>query len=440
MASWVFFSHWFVNCIIFLLLNDLSWSGPLRTPGNRHRAFHKRDGERISQFVPEDLLSHFLSSLNLTEQRAQSRGLVPDSKEPPQYMMELYERFNEDHAAAPSANIVRSFKNKDSRLYRDTAGGVRIYPLLFNVSVPYHEDIRLAELRFFIQIHQPHGAQQGPDCIVTVYHVREGVGWSRGVQGDMRNTDKDEALEGKDSEELVTKHVRDSDWVSFDLTHAVAHWQRSGCAEHRLEVHITNLGRQRAETLSENLNQSSDKKHNAAMIIFSDTQRHEKDAKLKLRSEHERNLVENVAREKLENYNTDHVNQAELESVEERNSNFIYDTPSRIRRSVKSDACKRMPLFVDFKDIGWDTWIIQPLGYEAYECKGECYPPLTSEVTPTRHAMVQTLLSIKNPERVSRACCVPTKLEPISLLYYENDVITFNHKYEGMVVAECGCR
>lgn len=140
------------------------------------------------------------------------------------------------------------------------------------------------------------------------------------------------------------------------------------------------------------------------------------------------------------NHRTDHEQQSEQHSLVQLKSNFIFDMPSRIRRSVKSDACRRTPLFVDFKDIGWDTWIIQPLGYEAYECKGECYPPLTSEVTPTTHAMVQTLLSMKSPDRVSRACCVPTKLEPISLLYHDNGVITFNHKYEGMVVAECGCR
>ncbi|XP_072310134.1 bone morphogenetic protein 10-like [Eucyclogobius newberryi] len=448
MASWVFFGNWFVNSIIFLLLNDLSWSSPLRPPGNHHRASHKRDGERIPTFVPQDLQSQFLSTLNLTEQ---SRALVPDLKEPPEYMMELYERFSKERAELPSANMVRSFKNKDSSLYSDTAGGVRIYPLLFNVSMPHHEHIRLAELRFFIQIQ--HGAHQGPDCLVTIYHVRECVGWSIGEQLDMRNRDKEEVLDGKDLEELVTKHVnaRDNGWVSFDLTHAVTHWQKSGCADQRLEVHIINLRRKRVakETLPgirSNLDRSTEKKHNAALIIFSDNPGQKNDTKMNSMIGHEHNDLKNMDESgtlwEPVYHNTDHLNQQELEkqSLEELSSNFLYDLPSRIRRNVKSDACKRMPLFVDFKDIGWDTWIIQPLGYEAYSCKGECYPPLTSEVTPTRHAMVQTLLSVKSPDRVSRACCVPTKLEPISLLYHENGVITFNHKYEGMVVAECGCR
>ncbi|KAK7895229.1 hypothetical protein WMY93_020554 [Mugilogobius chulae] len=447
MAPWVFFSNLFISCVLFLFLNGLSWSSPFRPPENLRRASRERDGETVPQFVQS------VSTLNLTEQKTQSPVLLPDAKEPPEYMMELYQKFAEDHAAVPSANIVRSFKNEDSSLYRDTAEGVRIYPLWFNISLPHREHIRFAELRFFFQIQQAQGEHQGPDCVVSIYHVRESPGWSVGVRQDKRSTVKEKVLEGNDLEELVTKHVsaRDKGWVSFDLTNAVTQWQKRCCAEHRLEVHITNVGpkTEAKETLSKKRNEtdkSSAKKHNAAIIIFSDNPSFKKDTKLNLKIEHEYNVVKNLdvsgSLWKPVSHNTHHVNQEDLKqrSLEELNSNFIYDTPSRIRRNAKSDSCRRTPLFVDFKDIGWDTWIIQPLGYEAYECKGECYPPLTSEVTPTRHALVQTLLSVKSPDRASRACCVPTKLEPISLLYHENGVITFNHKYEGMVVAECGCR
>lgn len=371
-------------------------------------------------------------------------------------MLELYERFTNDRTAVPSANIVRSFKNEDSSLFRTPAGGIWIYPLLFNISMPHHERIILAELRLFMHIQQ--APDRGLDCKVTIYKVQEGVGWSREVQREARSRDKDEVLEIKDLEELVTKRVnaRDNDWVSFDLTPAVTLWRKFGCANHRLEVHITNLGLARKGVTHEasveieiNIDRSLGGKHNAAMIVFSDDQSrdHKKDKKeLNLMIEYENDLLENVDESRAltghDSHNTGPINQDELDqqTLVELQSNLIYGTPSRIRRHVKSESCKRIPLSVDFKDIGWDTWIIQPLGYEAYACKGECNPPLTSEVSPTKHAIVQTLLSLKSPERVSRACCVPTKLEPLSLLYHENEVITFNHKYEGMVVAECGCR
>ncbi|KAE8285061.1 Bone morphogenetic protein 10 [Larimichthys crocea] len=232
----------------------------------------------------------------------------------------------------------------------------------------------------------------------------------------------------------------------FDLTHVVALWLKSGCATHRLEVHIASLGSEEEEDTQEitgksveiDIDRSSDGKNNAVMIVFSDDQ--SRDHKLdkqevNLMIEHEDDLPENMGRSQQAfwghvNHNTGRANPDELDkqSLTQLQSNLIYDTPPRIRRNVKSEPCKRTPLFVDFKDIGWDTWIIQPLGYEAYECNGVCNPPMTSEVSPTKHAIVQTLLSVKSPERASRACCVPTKLEPISLLYHDNGVITFNHK------------
>lgn len=122
-------------------------------------------------------------------------------------------------------------------------------------------------------------------------------------------------------------------------------------------------------------------------------------------------------------------------------SNLIYDTASRIRRNAKGNQCKKQALYVEFKDIGWDSWILAPTGYEAFECSGICTYPLTKHVTPTKHAIVQTLVSMKSPHKVARACCVPTKLEPISLLYLDDTgVVTYKYKYDGMVVAECGCR
>ncbi|XP_029371656.1 bone morphogenetic protein 10-like [Echeneis naucrates] len=447
--------------ILLLVLTGLSWSSPIRSPENHHRASGARDVGDNPLLDAQDFLSQFLSTLNLTELRPQSRPLAA-RKEPPEYMLELYNRFANDRTSVPSANIVRSFKNEDSSPYSLTASGVRIHPLLFNISMPHHEHITIAELRLFTLVQKAQRPYSGLDCKVTIYNLHEGVAWTKEVGKEGRRRDREEVVEMRDLEELVTKqiHAKDNGWVSFDLTHAVTLWRKSGCATHRLEVHIASLGSEgekatqvteEGESLDEiDIDRSLEGKHNAVMIIFSDDQsRDHKQDKQEVNQmiEHENDLPENMARRQQAfweqvDHNTDHANNDELDkqSLMQLQSNLIYDTPPRIRRNVKSQPCKRTPLFVDFKDIGWDTWIIQPLGYEAYECNGVCNPPMTSEVSPTKHAIVQTLLSVRSPERASRACCVPTKLEPISLLYHDNGVITFNHKYEGMVVAECGCR
>uniref|UniRef100_A0AAX7UQL9 Bone morphogenetic protein 10, like n=1 Tax=Astatotilapia calliptera TaxID=8154 RepID=A0AAX7UQL9_ASTCA len=359
---------------LLLVIIHLSLSSPINPAENHHRASLGSVVVDNPLVDARDFLSQFLSTLNLTKLRPQTRQIAAH-KEPPEYMLELYNRFANDRTAVPSANIVRSFNNEDSSPYGITPRGIRIYPLLFNISLPHHERITLAELRLFTLV------------------------WK----------------------ELVTKHIhaKDNSWVSFELTHVVTLWRKSGCATHRLEVHLE------AETLVD-IDRSLDGKQNTIMIVFSDDQsRDRKQDKQELIQmiNHENDLPENMGRGQ----------EPFWEHVNHKNSHAKQD-------ELNHESCKRTPLFVDFKDIGWDSWIIQPLGYEAYKCNGVCNPPLTSEVSPTKHAIVQTLLSIKNPDRAPRACCVPTKLEPISLLYHDNGAITFNHKYEGMVVAECGCR
>lgn len=34
--------------------------------------------------------------------------------------------------------------------------------------------------------------------------------------------------------------------------------------------------------------------------------------------------------------------------------------------------CCRESLFVSFKDVGWDDWIVAPAGFHAFYCRGSC--------------------------------------------------------------------
>uniref|UniRef100_A0A8C3PDE2 Bone morphotic protein 7 n=1 Tax=Chrysemys picta bellii TaxID=8478 RepID=A0A8C3PDE2_CHRPI len=67
---------------------------------------------------------------------------------------------------------------------------------------------------------------------------------------------------------------------------------------------------------------------------------------------------------------------------------------SNIAENSSSDqrqACKKHELYVSFRDLGWQDWIIAPEGYAAYYCEGECAFPLNSYMNATNHAIVQTL-------------------------------------------------
>ncbi|XP_074845084.1 growth/differentiation factor 7 [Carettochelys insculpta] len=102
--------------------------------------------------------------------------------------------------------------------------------------------------------------------------------------------------------------------------------------------------------------------------------------------------------------------------------------------------CSRKPLHVNFKELGWDDWIIAPLDYEAYHCEGVCDFPLRSHLEPTNHAIIQTLMNSMDPESTPPSCCVPSKLSPISILYIDSGNNVVYKQYEDMVVETCGCR
>ncbi|XP_009904014.2 growth/differentiation factor 5 [Dryobates pubescens] len=102
--------------------------------------------------------------------------------------------------------------------------------------------------------------------------------------------------------------------------------------------------------------------------------------------------------------------------------------------------CSRKTLHVNFKDMGWDDWIIAPLEYEAYHCEGLCEFPLRSHLEPTNHAVIQTLMNSMDPESTPPTCCVPTRLSPISILFIDSANNVVYKQYEDMVVEACGCR
>lgn len=108
-------------------------------------------------------------------------------------------------------------------------------------------------------------------------------------------------------------------------------------------------------------------------------------------------------------------------------------------KRLSRNRCRRHPLYVDFNDVGWHKWIIAPSGYDAFFCLGECRFPLADHMNSSSHAMVQTLVNSVNGA-VPRACCVPTSLSPIALLYLDPQDRVVLKNYQDMVVEGCGCR
>ncbi|GAA6226571.1 bone morphogenetic protein 10 [Lates japonicus] len=427
----------------------------------------EQDSNMDMQSLLESLKEQFLRTFNLS---GWGPPLPPGStrEEPPEYMMELYNRFANDHSAMPSANIIRSFRNEDSSPSVVGVGGARRHPLLFNVSVPHHERIAAAELRLYTLVETDRHLYAGVDRKVTIYELESHDSYDNTTD---ENTVRGDAFRGGGERielvELASRQVygTDNGWEAFDLTAAVQRWRKSDHGTtHRLEVHIASMANDNIQGMTEDnkdsnppegdmkIDTSPEEKHKPLLIVFSDDQSSDhRDDKRELNEMIDHETSNMVLQNDLgtglwgelgrDREDGDEEAEPDEEDLIQMRSNLIYDTASRIRRNAKGNHCKKQSLYVEFKDIGWDSWILAPTGYDAFECTGICSFPLTKHVTPTKHAIVQTLVNINSPQKAARACCVPTKLDPISLLYLDDTgVVTYKYKFEGMVVAECGCR
>ncbi|XP_019532466.3 protein 60A [Aedes albopictus] len=107
--------------------------------------------------------------------------------------------------------------------------------------------------------------------------------------------------------------------------------------------------------------------------------------------------------------------------------------------ALKEKSCQIHTLYVSFRELNWQDWIIAPDGFGAFFCHGECNFPLKSHMNATNHALIQTLVHLMHPGSVPKPCCAPTKLTPISVLYHIDDANINLKKYKNMVVKSCGC-
>ncbi|XP_054434884.1 embryonic growth/differentiation factor 1 [Pteronotus mesoamericanus] len=107
-------------------------------------------------------------------------------------------------------------------------------------------------------------------------------------------------------------------------------------------------------------------------------------------------------------------------------------------------SCRTRRLYVSFREVGWHRWVIAPRGFLANYCQGQCSLPATlpgpGGPPALNHAVLRALMHSAAPGAAGLPCCVPARLSPISVLFFDNsDNVVLRH-YEDMVVDECGCR
>ncbi|XP_053160474.1 growth/differentiation factor 2 [Hemicordylus capensis] len=394
--------------------------GRLLVMGNSHKYYgnlKKVEAETHSNFKAflENLKADFLRSLNLTEIPSHENM----KEEPPQFMIDLYNRYTKDKSSSPISNIVRSFSAEDvTSLTSLEINSFQKYILLFNASIPWHEEVTRAELRIHVN------CQKEAECFshlqgnMAIYDVFERDHWEK--PKDVKSS-------------LVSKEIQECGWVMFDVSGTVKRWVKAEKTKttSRLEIAVESHVQGDINCGKLHINAKPDSNHLPLLMVFS--------------NDHSNRIKENhTGLQKMVHERKSVLKNAVTNNTAHKQStlsvNGIHPPLSRSKRSVEINHCRRTSLHVNFEEIGW-KWIIAPQDYEAFECKGGCFFPLTDNVTPTKHAIVQTLVHYKNPKKAAKACCVPTKLDAISMLYKDDAGIpTLKYQYEGMKVAECGCR
>uniref|UniRef100_A0A8C1LBW7 Nodal-related 2 n=1 Tax=Cyprinus carpio TaxID=7962 RepID=A0A8C1LBW7_CYPCA len=334
----------------------------------------------------------------------------------PTYMMQLYRHFklNQTHPVEnvehEQADTIKSILSK-SLTNQDTH-----YVTHFDLSSVLSErQIHAAELRIRI----PKETQQ-TNITVEIRHQQDVPCHKHGVCLENQSLGQ-----LSDSSLMSVSHH----WRVYNVTDLLLNWIIPKLSE-RIRLKTRRTARHALQTGNKAVDGI---RHRAMLLVFSHT--------VSGQSEQDRASLLHTAEKSKFLFNTEgkEVRRDKPHRSKRGRRGQPVRNPEPLRSPAeKSSMCRRVDMHVDFNQIGWSSWIVFPKKYNAYRCEGSCPNPLSEDLHPTNHAYMQSLLKYYHPSRVPSACCAPTRMSPLSMLYYENGELILRH-HEDMLVEECGC-
>ncbi|XP_075999729.1 nodal-related 2 [Genypterus blacodes] len=352
----------------------------------------------------------------------------------PTYMVHLYRNFRtnfsrradatEPAAAAKQADTVKSVMAK-SLTFRQ-----KRWIATFNLNALLGDkDIQAAELRI-----KPPRTMKASNISVEVYH-------QHGQACQMHKSCQKQQLFGQLNESSMV--TSSQNWKVFNVTNSLLSWlkgKKSVRARHKRVSRKWKMEKMKIEpSLPDHhapvasLRREQDMTDRALLVVFSHTGA---DAGSKVKA----SLLHTAEQSKF--LSPAEVKMTRWEKRRRSKRGHKEQTVKSLqvsRKGKEKSLCRRVDLHVDFHQIGWGSWIVFPKRYNAYRCEGSCPGPLGEDLNPTNHAYMQSLLRHYHPDRVASPCCAPTKMSPLSMLYYENGEMILRH-HEDMIVDECGCQ
>jgi len=101
-------------------------------------------------------------------------------------------------------------------------------------------------------------------------------------------------------------------------------------------------------------------------------------------------------------------------------------------------GCRREDLLVNSSVLGLPASFIRPESFNAYQCRGLC--SLTHGMAFTTHSLLEAFVNKEGNKTDGEGCCVPTKLRPLSFIYYVKEHEVFErYTFKDLIIEECGC-
>ena len=370
-----------------------------------HSSGHSQRRLPGNSTVPTFMKDIYYSLLNVDGDSGEIKNLTFQSldnlMETSQFQIE-----DKDLKAINESDIIMSFVNYG---HQEELEMTRRF--WFDVSeVPLGDTIITSELRIFKSDRR--GGEGNHR--VAVYQLVDGT------------TGEEELLDS------VTVAMDQQGWIVLDVSSAMLFWQAFPKHNLGLLLKVTPLGGQE-EVSPHDLGLVGDRMaaspHESFMVAF-------------LKNGHDREVTLNRHKRSPEPAKKGRTSSRRRKEYSYLEQDFGYDNVYRdfYGGQFRRRGCQKRTLYVSFRDLGWQDWIIAPDGYAAFYCHGECSFPLNTHMNATNHAIVQTLVHLMTPYQVPKPCCAPDKLSGISVLYFDESSNVILKKYRNMVVKSCGCQ